>query len=107
MGRDNVLGVRQAAAWSAILARADLTVTLQAGWGHYPWIDAPAAFVHWLEAGDAGFVAHTKGGRLALATMAGLPVPPALSLTHADDPRLPGFREPARCRVGDPLVEPR
>ena len=80
-----------AAAWSAILARADLTVTLQAGWGHYPWIDAPAAFVHWLEAGDAGFVAHTKGGRLALATMAGLPVPPALSLTHADDPRLPGF----------------
>ena len=48
-----------------------------------------------------------QGGRLALATMAGLPVPPALSLTHADDPRLPGFREPARCRVGDPLVEPR
>ena len=73
--QDNVLGVR-AAAWSAILARADLTVTLQAGWGHYPWIDAPAAFVHWLEAGDAGFVAHTKGGRLALATMAGLPCRP-------------------------------
>ncbi|KVU50015.1 PEP-utilizing enzyme [Burkholderia cepacia] len=89
--QDAVLGVRQAAAWSAILARADLTVTLQAGWGHYPWIDAPAAFAQWLEAGDAGFVAHTKGGRLALATMAGLPVPPALSLTRADDPRLPGF----------------
>ncbi|EGD00274.1 hypothetical protein B1M_32392, partial [Burkholderia sp. TJI49] len=89
--RDRLLGIRQAAAWSAILARADLTITLQAGWGHYPWIDAPAEFAAWLEAGDAGFVAHTKGGRLKLAAMAGLPVPPALSLNRADDPRLPGF----------------
>lgn len=89
--QDAMLGVRQAAAWSAILARADLTVTLQPGWGHYPWIDAPAAFAQWLEGDDTGFVAHTKGGRLALAAMAGLPVPSALSLSAADDPRLPGF----------------
>lgn len=87
--QDNVLNIEQAAAWSAILARADLTVTLVPGWGHYPWIDTPAAFCHDLEALPTGFIAHTKGGRLRLAHMAGLAVPPALSVTNSDDPRLP------------------
>jgi len=129
--QDKMLGITQAAAWSAILARADLTISLQPGWGHYPWIDTPAAFAAWLEAGagqtDAaapaalrtmalcsakpasastqptrasastptpakpsrGFVAHTKGGRLRLATLAGQPVPPALTVTDAADDRLP------------------
>ncbi|MGE8413706.1 MAG: alpha/beta hydrolase [Pseudomonas sp.] len=86
--QDRLLGIAQAAAWSAILARADLRVSLQPGWGHYPWIDAPAEFVAWLEAGDQGFVAHTKGGRLRLAELAGQPVPAALSLDSANDPRL-------------------
>ncbi|ALM82910.1 PEP-utilizing enzyme [Bordetella sp. N] len=93
--QDRMLGVTQAAAWSAILARADLTISLQPGWGHYPWIDAPQAFAEWLESGPAaqtrGFVAHTKGGRLRLAAFAGLPVPPALTVTEAADPRLPGL----------------
>ncbi|MHA6575440.1 alpha/beta hydrolase [Pseudomonas yamanorum] len=89
--QDKVLGISQAAAWSAILARADLTVSLQPGWGHYPWIDAPAEFALWLEAGERGFVAHTKGGRLRLAELAGQAVPSALSLEHVDDPRLPAF----------------
>lgn len=87
--QDRLLGIAQAAAWSAILARADLRVSLRPGWGHYPWIDAPTAFVDWLESGDPGFVAHTKGGRLRLAELAGQPVPSALSLDSAGDPRLP------------------
>ncbi len=87
--QDGVLGIEQAAAWSAILARADLTISLKPGWGHYPWIDAPAEFAEWLESGAPGFVAHTKGGRLRLAELAGQPVPTALSLHDADDGRLP------------------
>lgn len=87
--QDQVLGIAQAAAWSAILARADLRISLQAGWGHYPWIDAPATFAAWLESGPEGFVAHTKGGRLRLAELAGQPVPKALTLADSADPRLP------------------
>ncbi|MBD8575975.1 alpha/beta hydrolase [Pseudomonas syringae] len=89
--QDGVLGIEQAAAWSAILARADLTISLKPGWGHYPWIDAPAEFAQWLESGAPGFVAHTKGGRLRLAELAGQPVPTALSLHQADDGRLPAL----------------
>lgn len=89
--QDKVLGIEQAAAWSAILARADLTISLKPGWGHYPWIDAPAEFAAWLESGERGFVAHTKGGRLRLAALAGQAVPPALSLNACDDSRLPAF----------------
>ena len=85
---DRMLGIAQAAAWSAILARADLRVSLQPGWGHYPWIDAPAEFAAWLESGAQGFVAHTKGGRLQLAALAGQAVPEALSLDDGNDPRL-------------------
>jgi pimeloyl-ACP methyl ester carboxylesterase len=83
--QDAVLGIDQAAAWSAILARADLTISLKPGWGHYPWIDSPAEFVQWLESNERGFVAHTKGGRLRLAACAGQPVPAALSLQQGDD----------------------
>lgn len=89
--QDGVLGIEQAAAWSAILARADLTISLQPGWGHYPWIDSPAGFVQWLESKQRGFVAHTKGGRLRLAACAGQPVPPALSLMQGDDGGLSAF----------------
>ncbi len=89
--QDKVLGIEQAAAWSAILARADLTISLKPGWGHYPWIDAPAQFAQWLESGERGFVAHTKGGRLRLAELARQPVPAALTLNDCTDPRLPAF----------------
>ncbi|MCW6057947.1 PEP-utilizing enzyme [Pseudomonas fragariae (ex Marin et al. 2024)] len=89
--QDEVLGIEQAAAWSAILARADLSISLKPGWGHYPWIDAPAEFAQWLESGERGFVAHTKGGRLRLAAIAGQPVPEALSLVQGDDSALPAF----------------
>lgn len=89
--QDEVLGVEQAAAWSAILARADLTISLKEGWGHYPWIDSPSEFTQWLESGNRGFVAHTKGGRLRLAACAELPVPAALSLMEGDDAGLSVF----------------
>ncbi|MCD5997280.1 alpha/beta fold hydrolase [Pseudomonas sp. CDFA 602] len=90
--QDKVLGIEQAAAWSAILARADLTISLKPGWGHYPWIDSPAEFAQWLESDARGFVAHTKGGRLRLATCAGQPVPAALSLVQGDEQAaLPAF----------------
>lgn len=89
--QDAFLGSTQAAAWSAILARADLRISLQPGWGHYPWIDNPGEFAAWLEGAEPGFVAHTKGGRLRLAQLAGQPVPMALNLEQADDPRLPAL----------------
>lgn len=89
--QDKVLGIEQAAAWSAILARADLTVTLKPKWGHYPWIDAPSEFAAWLESGARGFVAHTKGGRLLLAALAGQAVPSAITVATCNDPRLTGF----------------
>lgn len=80
-GQDAVLGSSQAAAWSAVLARADLRVSIRPTWGHYPWIDAPHEFVEWLEKGEPGFVAHGKAGRTRLAGMAGLPVPESLTVT--------------------------
>uniref|UniRef100_UPI003C76203F alpha/beta fold hydrolase n=1 Tax=Pseudomonas viridiflava TaxID=33069 RepID=UPI003C76203F len=83
--QDALLGIEQAAAWSAILARADLTISLKPGWGHYPWIDSPAEFAQWLESGERGFIAHTKGGRLRLAASAGQPVPTALSVVQGDE----------------------
>ncbi|NBF05885.1 alpha/beta hydrolase [Pseudomonas sp. Fl5BN2] len=89
--QDRMLGIAQAAAWSAILARADLKISLKPGWGHYPWIDEPGEFVAWLESAASGFVAHTKGGRLRLAELAGQPVPSALSLDSASDSRLPAL----------------
>ncbi|MEO5796936.1 MAG: PEP-utilizing enzyme [Rhodoferax sp.] len=87
-GRDAVLNQAHAAAWSAVLARAQLTVQIQPTWGHYPWIDDPAGFTAWLESRNTGFVAHSKGGRLRLAELAGLPVPPCISVTQSGDPRL-------------------
>lgn len=89
--QDAVLGAEQATAWAAILARADLHVDVHPDWGHYPWIDEPARFAAWLESGHRGFVAHGKGGRLQLATLAGLPVPRALTLQDEDDARLPAL----------------
>ena len=84
-GQDRVVNWAQASAWSAILARAQLTVTLQADWGHYPWIDDPGAFVQWLEYSPSGFPAHTKAGRLRLAELAGLAVPAHIRLTDTQD----------------------
>ncbi|WP_043649941.1 PEP-utilizing enzyme [Chitinilyticum litopenaei] len=76
-GRDGVIGAQHAAAWEAVLCRSALAVTFKPGWGHYPFWQCPADFVAQLERGveDAGFNAHTKGGRLLLAQAAGLPVP--------------------------------
>lgn len=87
-GRDAVLDQKHAAAWSAVLARAQLTVQIQPAWGHYPWIDDPAGFTAWLESGSTGWVAHSKGGRLQLAALAGLPVPPCTNVTDSAGPRL-------------------
>ena len=87
-GRDGVAHWQQASAWSSILARAQLAVTLQPEWGHYPWIDDPSGFVGWLEQGPIGFPAHTKAGRLRLAELAGLSVPTHIRLTQANDPAL-------------------
>ncbi|MEE3927217.1 alpha/beta hydrolase [Pseudomonas viridiflava] len=89
--QDSLLGIEQAAAWSAILARADLNISLKPGWGHYPWIDSPAEFAQWLESDERGFIAHTKGGRLRLAASAGQPVPAALSVVQGDEVDVSGF----------------
>ena len=86
---DAVLGLRQAAAWEAILCRAELQITLHDHWEHYPYIDDPKHFAESLEARLRGHAwpevaqslrAHTKSGRLQLATLASLPVPPMLGL---------------------------
>lgn len=86
--QDAVLASDQAAAWSAILARANLTVNVIPNWGHYPWIDTPMAFAAHIESEDKGFVAHSKGGRLHLASLAGLPVPSLISVAHSATPLL-------------------
>ncbi len=78
---DAVLGIGQAAAWDAILPRAELTVTLKEDWGHYPYIDDPQQFAAYIESFEGGFPAHTKAGRLQLATLAGLPVPKQYSVS--------------------------
>jgi len=93
---DAVLAPSQAAAWSAILARAELEVCIKEGWGHFPWIDSPEQFVAWLESGHRGFYAHGKAGRLELARLAGLPVPTALTVVSSSDRRLEALlAEPA------------
>lgn len=96
--QDKLLAPKQAAAWSAVLARADLQIIFQQDWGHYPWIDDPQAFADWLDeqistriasnqyqhkSTQQTIYAHTKSGRLALAKLAGLPVPESLTL-HLD-----------------------
>lgn len=86
--QDAVLGAAQAAAWSAILARADLRISIQPDWGHYPWIDDPRAFSAWVESSQRGFIAHGKGGRLKLAELAELPVPPGVTVESEKDGRI-------------------
>lgn len=98
-GQDAVLTSDQAAAWSAILARSNLTMTIMPNWGHYPWIDSPMKFVAHIESEEKGFVAHSKGGRLRLAKLAGLPVPSMISVTHSDDPRLSELLTSAPSRL--------
>lgn len=91
-GRDGVQPAAMAAAWSAILARAPLRVWTRDDWGHYPWLEDAPAFGEWLDAlqgsGDCPPLSerlqclngHSKAGRLQLAALAGLPVPPTLVL---------------------------
>jgi pimeloyl-ACP methyl ester carboxylesterase len=83
---DAVLNLEQAAAWDAILPRADLQVTIKDGWAHYPYIDDPADFAAHLEgrARARTFRAHSKAGRLTLAALAGLPVPHAQTVSQPD-----------------------
>jgi len=85
--KDAVLGVNQAPAWDSILPRADLSISIHEHWEHYPYIDNPEEFAHFLENHQPQFKAHTKGGRLSLATLAGLPVPKKVSVTHQTDLR--------------------
>lgn len=92
---DKIVSPAHAAAWEAVLCRAELSVTIQAGWGHYPFWQHPAAFTRWLEAGPAGFAAHTKAGRLLLASHAALPVPALISIESPDDPTLAPFLQQA------------
>lgn len=77
---DGILDVAQTAAWDSILPRADLAITIRSDWGHYPYLDDPSGFAKALENFPRGFPAHTKGGRLQLAQMAGLPVPKQVSI---------------------------
>lgn len=103
--RDGVQRVAYAAAWSAILARARLHVHLHPQWGHYPYLSDTRDFADWLDEhstgcyggaiadGPALLRAHSKAGRLHLAMLAGLPVPPFFVLRPGDllPPLAPGF----------------
>ncbi len=82
--KDGVLGVEQAAAWDSILPRADLTITIRDDWGHYPYLDDPEGFARDIESFQSDIPAHTKGGRLELARLAGLPVPHQVSVSSVD-----------------------
>lgn len=72
--QDAVADPRHAAAWEAILPQAKLRFSIQAEWGHYPYIDFPRTFVETLERLEY-FKAHSKAGRLRLAQFAGIAVP--------------------------------
>lgn len=92
--RDAVLDEAQAAAWDSILARAELTFSFKQAWGHYPYIDDPEGFAAYMDAPPLGTKAHTKYGRLALASVAGLPVPSCWTVYRAEayasiEPQLP------------------
>ncbi len=78
---DAVLGLKQAAAWDSILPRAELEVVVKEDWEHYPYIDDPKGFAEDMEAGPAGWTAHSKAGRLQLADLAGLEVPKSYTAT--------------------------
>ncbi len=91
---DAVLGLQQAAAWEAILCRAPLQISVHPRWEHYPYIDGPQEFAVSLESRLKGnswpevaqsIRAHTKAGRLQLAELAGLNVPPLLGLERDFD----------------------
>ena len=82
---DAVLGLKQAAAWDSILPRAELEVVVKEDWEHYPYIDDPKGFARDMEAGPAGWRAHSKAGRLQLATLAGLEVPRSHTVTTAKE----------------------
>ena len=93
---DAVLGLRQAAAWEAILCRAELQISVHEHWEHYPYIDDPQEFAASLERRLGGnswpksarsLNAHTKAGRLQLASLAGLSVPILTSMQADDDPQ--------------------
>lgn len=83
--RDAVLDARQIVAWDSILPRAELRIQIREDWGHYPYIDDPEGFAAYAQAMPEGWRAHTKGGRLKLAAMAGLPVPKARSVFSAEE----------------------
>ncbi len=85
-GRDDaVLGLKQAAAWDSILARAQMEIIVKENWEHYPYIDDPEEFAHFMESNPQGFRAHSKAGRLQLAHLAGLPVPQSQTVTGPQD----------------------
>jgi pimeloyl-ACP methyl ester carboxylesterase len=91
---DGVIGAHQSAAWDSILPRAPLTITVRSDWGHYPYFDDPAGFARDIEGFAGGSPAHTKAGRLKLAELAGLPVPPQVSVSRLEEVAavLPRFR---------------
>lgn len=90
-GSDQIINWQQSAAWSAILARADLYITLKTEWGHYPWMEQAAEFVHWLESEQKGIPAHTKAGRLILAQLNEVNTPAFICLTDNQNGSLTDF----------------
>lgn len=83
--KDAVLGLKQAAAWDSILARADLEIVVKENWEHYPYIDDPEEFVRYMESAPKGFRAHSKAGRLQLGALAGLPVPKSQTVVAGEE----------------------
>ena len=87
--KDAVLDAKQAAAWDSILPRATLTIRLREDWGHYPYWDNAQGFAQALEALAQALAptlpAHSKAGRLQLATLAGLHVPQHFAIADQDD----------------------
>ncbi|MBL0015858.1 MAG: alpha/beta fold hydrolase [Bacteroidetes bacterium] len=100
---DAVLDMKQVAAWDSFLPRAQLQICIKPDWEHYPYIDDPEEFAAFMESfalpsrahtpthADSHapthtlFPAHTKAGRLELATLAGLPVPQQKPVRSSED----------------------
>lgn len=90
--KDRVINIDNLPAWDAILARADLNITIKDDWGHYPYFEQPEEFANvieqYLSDNKNSFPSHTKSGRLKLASLVKIKVPQLFVIKKSEIPEL-------------------
>lgn len=88
--KDTVVNIENLPAWDAILARAELNLTIKDNWGHYPYFEQPEELANIIEQSLSNnknsFSSHTKSGRLKLASLAKVKVPQLFTIRKSDLP---------------------